>query len=80
MTNRHKAIDGRYSMSTLATRYAVVYNLRRQPCSRMENIGIATYLSAYPHWRQSLTLRQTSAVPPYEFSRSTLATKFTRTA
>lgn len=30
-------------MSTLATRYAVVYNLCRQPCSRMANIGIATY-------------------------------------
>nr|DAL93753.1 MAG TPA: hypothetical protein [Caudoviricetes sp.] len=31
----YKAVDGRYSMSTLATRYAVVYNLCRQPCSRM---------------------------------------------
>nr|DAV66336.1 MAG TPA: hypothetical protein [Bacteriophage sp.] len=38
-------------MSTLATRYAVVYNLCRQPCSRMANIDIATYLSACPHWR-----------------------------
>ena len=38
-------------MSTLATRYAVVTVNAANHAHAWRNIDIATYLSAYPHWR-----------------------------